>query len=143
MLCVFSIVSNCLQPCGLKLTRLLCPWDFPGKNTGVGCHFLLPGIFPTQGSNPLSSPASAGKFFTTVPPGKPVCAVASFIYICDFIYFIFGCAGSLSLHGFFSRCSEQGFLSSCGAWASHRSGFSCSRAQALGHMSSIVVVPGL
>ena len=30
----------------------LCPWDFPGKNTGVGCHFLLHGIFPTQGSNP-------------------------------------------------------------------------------------------
>ena len=33
-------------------TRLLCPWNFPGKNTGVGCHFLLQGIFPTQGSNP-------------------------------------------------------------------------------------------
>ena len=31
---------------------LLCPWDFPGKNTGMGCHFLLQGIFPTQGSNP-------------------------------------------------------------------------------------------
>ena len=30
----------------------LCPWDFPGKNTGVGSHFLLQGIFPTQGSNP-------------------------------------------------------------------------------------------
>ena len=31
--------------------RLLCPWDCPGKNTGVDCHFLLQGIFPTQGSN--------------------------------------------------------------------------------------------
>ena len=31
---------------------LLCPWDFPGKNTGVGCHFLLQGIFLTQGLNP-------------------------------------------------------------------------------------------
>ena len=30
--------------------RLLCPWNFPGKNTGVGCHFLLQGIFPIQGS---------------------------------------------------------------------------------------------
>ena len=30
---------------------LLCPWDSPGKNTGVGCQFLLPGIFLTQGSN--------------------------------------------------------------------------------------------
>ena len=33
-------------------TRLLCPWDFPGKNTGVGCHFLLQEIFPIQGLNP-------------------------------------------------------------------------------------------
>ena len=33
-------------------TRLLCPCDFPGKNTEVGCHFLLQGIFPPQGSNP-------------------------------------------------------------------------------------------
>ena len=33
-------------------SRLLCPWDFSGKNTGLGCHFLLQGIFPTQGSNP-------------------------------------------------------------------------------------------
>ena len=33
-------------------TRLLPPWDSPGKSTGVGCHFLLQGIFPTQGSNP-------------------------------------------------------------------------------------------
>ena len=30
----------------------LRPWDFPDKNTGVGCHFRLQGIFPTQGSNP-------------------------------------------------------------------------------------------
>ena len=33
-------------------TRLLCPWDFSGKNTGMGCHFFLQGIFPTQGSDP-------------------------------------------------------------------------------------------
>ena len=33
-------------------TRILCPWDFPGNSTGVDCHFLLQGIFPTQGSNP-------------------------------------------------------------------------------------------
>ena len=32
-------------------TRLLCPWNYPGKNTGVGCHALLQGIFPTQGLN--------------------------------------------------------------------------------------------
>ena len=39
-----------LQPHGLLPTRLLCPWDFPGKTTGVGCHSLLQAIFPTQGS---------------------------------------------------------------------------------------------
>ena len=33
-------------------TKLFCPWDFQSKSTGVGCHFLLQGIFPTQGSNP-------------------------------------------------------------------------------------------
>ena len=32
--------------------KFLCPWNFPGKNTGVGCHFLLQRIFPNQGSNP-------------------------------------------------------------------------------------------
>ena len=47
-----SVVSDSLQPYGLQPTRLLCPWDFQGKNTRVGCHFLLQGIFPTQGSNP-------------------------------------------------------------------------------------------
>ena len=36
----------------IERARRLCPWDVPGKNTGVGCHFLLQGIFPTQGSNP-------------------------------------------------------------------------------------------
>ena len=37
------------DPPGLKPIRLFCPWDFPGKNTGVGCHALLLGIFLTQG----------------------------------------------------------------------------------------------
>ena len=45
---------NCLRSCGLLSGRFLCPWDFPRKNTGVGCHFLLQGIFPTQGSNPCA-----------------------------------------------------------------------------------------
>ena len=36
---------------GLQPARLPCPWDSPGKNTGVGCHALLQGIFLTQGSN--------------------------------------------------------------------------------------------
>ena len=35
-----SVVSNYLHPHGLQPTRLLCPWDFPGKDTGAGCHFV-------------------------------------------------------------------------------------------------------
>ena len=46
-----SVVSNSLQPHRLQPTRLLCPWDFSGKNTEVGCHFLLQGIFSTEKSN--------------------------------------------------------------------------------------------
>ena len=42
-----------LWPHGRQPTRLLCPRDFPGKNTEVGCHFLLQGVFPTQGRNPF------------------------------------------------------------------------------------------
>ena len=42
------VMPNFLQPQGLYL----CPWNSAGKNTGVGCHCLLLGIFPTQGSNP-------------------------------------------------------------------------------------------
>ena len=47
-----SVVSDSLRPHGLQPARLLCPWNSPGKNTGVGGHFLFQGIFPTQGWNP-------------------------------------------------------------------------------------------
>ena len=56
-----------LLPHGLKPTMLLSPRDFPGKSTGVGCHFFLQGIFMTQGIQrefPVS-PTLAGGFFTT------------------------------------------------------------------------------
>ena len=71
VLCVLScsVESSTLRPHGLQPARLLCPWDCPGKDTGVGCHFLLQGIFPTQGLNPYLT-ALAGRFFTTEPPGE-------------------------------------------------------------------------
>ena len=50
-----SVVSDSLWPCGLELTRLLCPWDSPRKNTGVRFHALLHSIFPAQGLNPYLS----------------------------------------------------------------------------------------
>ena len=46
----FLVISNLCDP--MDSTRLLCSWDSPGKNTGVGCHSLLQGIFPTQRLNP-------------------------------------------------------------------------------------------
>jgi len=46
-----SIMSDSLRPHGLQSARLLCPCDSPGKNTGVGRHSLLQGIFPIQGLN--------------------------------------------------------------------------------------------
>ena len=39
--CVTSVVSDSMRPQRRQPTRLPCPWDSPGKNTGVGCHFLL------------------------------------------------------------------------------------------------------
>ena len=62
-------MSDFLQHHELYPTRLLCSWDSPGKNTGVVCHALLQGIFPTQGLN-LSLLCTAGRFFTTEPPKK-------------------------------------------------------------------------
>ena len=49
---VCSVLSDSLRPHGPQPAKLLCPWDFPGKNTGMGCRFILQGIFLTQGSNP-------------------------------------------------------------------------------------------
>ena len=61
-----SLVRLLLTPWnGLQPARLRCPWDSPGKNTGVGCHFLLQRIFPTQGST--TCPALKGGLST----GKP------------------------------------------------------------------------
>ena len=51
-------------------TRILCPWDSPGKNTGVECPLSSPGDLPHPGIKPVSFALAAG-FFTTEPPGKP------------------------------------------------------------------------
>ena len=61
-----SGMSNSLRPYGLQAVGLHCPWNFPGKNTGMGCHFLFQGIFLTQGLNPHL--CTVGRFFTIEPP---------------------------------------------------------------------------
>ena len=68
--------KSCLTLCNYmdcSPTRLLCPWDSLGNNTGVGCHFLFQGIFLTQGLNPhhlcfLNWHAGS---LPLAPPGKP------------------------------------------------------------------------
>ena len=53
-LCLLKSLQSCMtlcDPMDCSPTRLLCPWDSPGKDNGVSCHALLQGIFPTQGSN--------------------------------------------------------------------------------------------
>ena len=68
-----SVVSGSVQPYGLEPARVLCLWDSPDKNTGVGCHFLLQGIFPNQGSNShlLHLLHWQEDSSTAEPPGKP------------------------------------------------------------------------
>ena len=67
---VASVVSDSVRPHGLQPTRLPCPWDSPGKNTGVGCHFLLQCMKVesesevTQSCLTLSDPMDCG------PPGS-------------------------------------------------------------------------
>ena len=89
-----SGMFNSLQPNGLQPTRLLCPWNFPGKNTAVGCHFLLQGIFLTQGLNPhlLQASCIAGEFFTTESPGKPEVENQLTIYKITFIMVKLACS---------------------------------------------------
>ena len=48
-----SVTQSCPTLCDpMKPARLLCLWNFPGKNAGVGCHFLLQGLNLIQGLNP-------------------------------------------------------------------------------------------
>ena len=62
-------MSDALRPHGLQPARLLCPWDSPDKNTGVGCRALLQGDLSDPGIEPMS-PALAGGFFTTSATGE-------------------------------------------------------------------------
>ena len=63
VVCLVSQSSDSLWPHGFEPTIPVFPQNFPGKNTGVSCHFLLQGIFQTPASN-LASPVLEGKFYT-------------------------------------------------------------------------------
>ena len=64
--CCCLVIKLCLTlllPYRLQSTRLLCPWDFAGKNNELGCHFLLQGLDQSW--------SLASRFFTSEPSGKP------------------------------------------------------------------------
>ena len=75
-----SIVFNSLRPHRLQPARLLCPWNSPGKNTGVGCHALLQGIFLTPG-NPCLLCLLHWQMgsWPQARPGKPI----YIMYVCN------------------------------------------------------------
>ena len=80
--CAESLES---RPTLCNSTRLLCLWESPGKNTGVGCHFLLLGIFPIQRLNPgllhlLHGPPGS---LPLVPLGKPLSHVRYIHILCN------------------------------------------------------------
>ena len=75
-----SVKSDSLWPYGLQPTRLLCPSDSPGKNTGVVCHALLQGIFPTQGLN-LGLPYCRQALYCLSPLGSLMYREAHFSLI--------------------------------------------------------------
>ena len=113
-------------------TRLLHPWDFPVKNTGVDCHFLLQGIFTTQGSNPCHLHWQVG-FLPLSHEGSVcmciactciiLCVCVSHIFFVCYIFFIhfsinghrlvpcFGYVNSASMneHGGLDNSSRQWF----------------------------------
>ena len=70
-----------LKHYGLQPVRLLCPWDSPGKNTEIGYHALLQGIFPTQGSNPhlLCLPHWQAGSLPLAPLGKSYVSVQKYL----------------------------------------------------------------
>ena len=105
LFCCCLLMPVSLPPCGLYPTRSLCLWDSPGKNTGVGCHFLLQGIIPTPEEDPdllCLLHWQAGPL-PLAPPGEPLpnqCpgpgAVACLFFIHDLLLnYLFQCHGSV------------------------------------------------
>ena len=75
-------MSYSMKPHGLQPTWLLCPWDFPGKNTGVGCHFPLPGNLPDPRIQP-ASPESPALQVDSLPLRHPL-HIPSFVFLYQF-----------------------------------------------------------
>ena len=77
------VAQSCPTLCSMHCSQPGCSihGDSPGKNTRVGCHALLQGIFPTRGLNPGRSPTLQADSLPSKLPGKPVC-----VCVCVYIY---------------------------------------------------------
>ena len=81
-----SVMSNSLWPHGLQPHRLLCPWDSTGKNTGMGCHFLLQGIFLTQNQINVSCISYIDRwilYHSATWEALPTCSIC--LFLCVFL----------------------------------------------------------
>ena len=140
-------MSDSVRPHRWQPTRLPHPWDSPGKNTGVGCHFLLQCMkvksesevshlcptLATPWTTAYQAPQSMGfsrqKYWSGVPLPSP--------FIDIWLHWVLTAAPGLSLAAA-SRGYSAVVLHNFSLW-----GFSCCRAQALGCAGSVAVVQGL
>ena len=72
-----QVMSNSFATSWVVAHQAPCPWDFPGKNAGLGCHFLLQSIFPTQRLNPCLLWLLHWQVDSLLPPGKHYMMVVS------------------------------------------------------------------
>jgi len=109
MYCCCSVTKSCLTLLWLHgplPSRLLCPWDSPGKNTGVGCHFLFQGIFPTQGLMPHLLHCRWICCQWATREALSIVYVVYIVYVyCTYIYYMRACECAKSLQLCLILCS--------------------------------------
>ena len=98
-------MSDSVRPHRRQPTRLPCPWDSPGKNTGVGCHFLLQRIFSTQGSN-LGLPHCRQMLYHLSHQGRLWCRPSHFLKVFQYHQFVF-LSFTFSLSVFYEKADSS------------------------------------
>ena len=144
-------MSNSVWPHRQQPTRLRRPWDFPSKNTGVGCHFLLQCM-------KMKSESEVAQLCPTLRDPMDCSLPGSSVYgiyqarVLEWVAIAFSlnwweywkrCHSSFLFLAVLGLCTSRAFLwlpqagaTLCCVWASHGGGFFCCRAQALGHRFS-------
>ena len=94
---VASVVSDSVQPHGLQLTRLLRPWDSPGKNPGVGCHFLLQCMKVESESEVTQSCLTLSDPMDCSPPGSSINGICQ-ARVLEWVAIAFSLCASMCIH---------------------------------------------